>query len=544
MSEVTETGLPCPDPACGSSDAYALYDDGHGHCFSCGLHVHADGEKPDLTPPKLKKGARPLLPFGHYQDLVARGISQDTCEKFGYFVATDDKGATVQVAPYRDQSGKPVAQKVRGAGKKFYTTGDFDNLQLFGQHLARSGGKRVLVVEGEIDALSGAQMLGTWPVVSIPNGAQGAAKAIRNNIEFLEGYEAVVFGFDMDEPGRKAAEECAAILTPGKAYILEIPLKDANEMLQENRVKEFVTAFWEARSFKPGGIINGNELWDALAVPVAKGVDYPWPKLNELLLGQRDGELVTWTSGSGMGKSTAVSEIAYARLMSNERVGYVALEENVRRTAQRMVGLHLNKPIHLPGNEVPADVLKKAFDETLGTGRFFTFDHFGSIQSASILDKIRFLAKGCGCKKIILDHLSIIVSGMEDNEDERKTIDLLMTQLRSLVEETGVSLDLVSHLRRPSGDKGHEQGAEVSLSHLRGSHSIVQLSDAVVALERNQQSDEEGEKDVAMFRVLKNRFVGLTGPAGYAKYNRETGRMLAYDPQLPDDLPAEGNTDF
>ena len=314
-------------------------------------------------------------------------------------------------------------------------------------------------------------------------------------------------------------------------------------MLQANEVKAFVTAFWEARSFKPGGIINGTELWDSLNAPVLKGIDYPWPKLTEMLLGQRDGELVTWTSGSGMGKSTAVSEIAYARLMQGHKVGYVALEENVRRTAQRMVGLKLDKPIHLPGNEVSPDQLKAAFDATLGTGRFFTFDHFGSIHSDSILDKIRYLAKGCGCKKIILDHLSIIVSGMEDNEDERKTIDQLMTRLRSLVEETGVSLDLVSHLRRPSGDKGHEQGAEVSLSHLRGSHSIVQLSDAVVAMERNQQSDEDGERDVAMFRVLKNRFVGITGPAGYAKYDRVTGRMLPFDPELQE-LSDEAPSDF
>ncbi|MDR3473429.1 MAG: DnaB-like helicase C-terminal domain-containing protein [Devosia sp.] len=543
MSEVVETGLPCPSPICGSSDAYALYDDGHGHCFSCSLHVPGDRAEAAPTPAPKKKGARPLLAFGHYQDLAARGISEDTCQKYGYFVTEDDKGSTVQVAPYRNKAGQIAGQKVRGAGKKFFTTGDFDDLQLFGQHLARTGGKRIVITEGEIDALSGAQMLGTWPVVSIPNGAQGAAKAIRNNIEFLESYEAVIFCFDMDEPGRAAAEECAAILTPGKAFIMELPVKDANEMLQANEVKAFVTAFWEARSFKPGGIINGTELWDSLNAPVLAGIDYPWPKLTEMLLGQRDGELVTWTSGSGMGKSTAVSEIAYARLMQGHKVGYVALEENVRRTAQRMVGLNLNKPIHLPGNEVSPDALKAAFDATLGTGRFFTFDHFGSIHSDSILDKIRYLAKGCGCKKIILDHLSIIVSGMEDNEDERKTIDQLMTRLRSLVEETGVSLDLVSHLRRPNGDKGHEQGAEVSLSHLRGSHSIVQLSDAVVAMERNQQSDEDGERDVAMFRVLKNRFVGITGPAGYAKYDRVTGRMLPFDPEV-EELSHEEPSDF
>jgi twinkle protein len=432
-----------------------------------------------------------------------------------------------------------VGQKVRAAGKKFHTTGDFKNLQLFGQHLFRNGGKRILVVEGEIDALSAYQMLGTWPVVSIPNGAQGAAKAIRENIEFLESYETVIFGFDMDDPGREAAEECATILTPGKAHVMELPLKDANEMLQEGRTKEFYTAFWEAREVKPGGIVNGKELWDAINVEVEMGTPYPWDSLNAATYGERGGELVTWTSGSGMGKSTAVAEIAYDRLMRGNNVGYVALEENVGRTAKRMVGIHLSKPIHLPDVDVSLEEKRSAFEATLGTGRFYTFDHFGSIQSDSILNKIMFLAKGYRCSTIILDHLSIIVSGMEDNEDERRTIDLLMTKLRSLVEETGVSLHLVSHLRRPNGDKGHEQGAEVSLAHLRGSHSIVQLSDILIALERNQQADEEAERDVAMFRILKNRYSGIVGPAGFVRYDRETGRLVSHVPELDElgDVP-------
>lgn len=32
-------------PECPSSDAFALYDDGHGHCFSCGFHQHSDATR-------------------------------------------------------------------------------------------------------------------------------------------------------------------------------------------------------------------------------------------------------------------------------------------------------------------------------------------------------------------------------------------------------------------------------------------------------------------------------------------------------------------
>jgi twinkle protein len=169
--------------------------------------------------------------------------------------------------------------------------------------------------------------------------------------------------------------------------------------------------------------------------------------------------------------------------------------------------------------------LKEWQDKTIGSGRFFAFDHFGSISNDEILSRIRFMARALGCKWIILDHLSILVSGQEDNGDERKSIDILMTKLRSLVEETGIGLLLVSHLRRPSGDRGHEDGREVSLSHLRGSASIAHLSDSVVALERNQQADDPAEANTTTIRVLKNRYTGDTGIACRLHYDKESGRM-------------------
>jgi twinkle protein len=100
-----------------------------------------------------------------------------------------------------------------------------------------------------------------------------------------------------------------------------------------------------------------------------------------------------------------------------------------------------------------------------------------------------------------------------------------MTRLRSLVEETGAGIILVSHLRRVDGNKGHENGIEVSLSHLRGSNSIGQLSDCVIALERNQQSDDEDEARTTKLRVLKSRYTGDVGLASRVIYDGETGRL-------------------
>ena len=209
----------------------------------------------------------------------------------------------------------------------------------------------------------------------------------------------------------------------------------------------------------------------------------------------------------------------------------LCMEENTKNTAFNIMSVEANARLYI--REVREKYSKKEMrewqDKTINSKRFFAFDHFGSISNDEILDRVRYMAKALDCKWIFLDHLSILVSGNEEFGDERKSIDVLMTKLRSLVEETGIGLLLVSHLRRPTGDKGHEDGREVSLSHLRGSASIAHLSDSVIALERNQQAEDEQQANTTTVRVLKNRYSGDTGIACYLYYDRDTGRMSQVD---------------
>ena len=96
-----------------------------------------------------------------------------------------------------------------------------------------------------------------------------------------------------------------------------------------------------------------------------------------------------------------------------------------------------------------------------------------------------------------------------------------MTRLRSLVERTGITLFLVSHLRRSNSDSNsHEEGGRVSLGQLRGSHSISQISDSVIALERDQQSEDAN--NTTTIRVLKNRYSGEVGVATRLEYDLST----------------------
>ena len=521
-----------PCPKCGSRDNLARYDDGHAYCFGCEYRENTGVEQKVV----IKKGDKNMnFVEGEIANLNARGITEETCRKWDYRIG-EDAGQPVQVANYKDSSGKRVAQKIRFKNKDFHVRGDIKAAGLYGQHLWSGKGKKAIVCEGEIDALSVSQSQGNrWPVYSIPSGSAGASKAIRNSIELLNGYDEVIFCFDSDEAGIKAARESAQVLPPGKAKIAKLPLKDANDMLKSGRVKELVDCIWQAQVYRPDGIINGKDLWDIVSAEDSmSSCEYPYEGINKMTLGIRRGEIVTITAGAGIGKSQVCREIANHMLNQEETIGYIALEESNKRTGLGFMGIHLNKPLHLGTVEVTDEEFKEAFDNTLNTGRIYMYDHWGSLEGDNLLNKIRYMVTACGCGFIILDHISIVISGIE-NGDERRTIDNLMTKLRGLVEEVNCGLILVSHLKRPQGNKGHEDGAQTSMAQLRGSASIGQLSDIVIGCERDQQGEEPDRTTV---RVLKNRWTGETGIACSLDYNRETGRLteILYE---EDDLPFE-----
>jgi twinkle protein len=336
----------------------------------------------------------------------------------------------------------------------------------------------------------------------VSNGASGALKDCKAAYEWLDSFDAIVISMDSDEPGQKAAREIAELFG-GKSAIMKNPpqYKDACDYLAANDSKAYIAAFWGAEKFVPDGIINGASLWDEVNRPVEKSaVMYPWESLNKLTYGIREAELVTITAGSGLGKSQFVREIVWHILKeSDQNIGLLFLVESTEEERW------------------------EAFESTMGTQRLFMFDHFGSTSIDNIIARCRYMAKALDTKFLFLDHVSIVVSA-QSNGDERKALDEICTKLRMLVQETGITLFMVSHLKRPDG-KGHEEGAASSLSQLRGSASIAQLSDMVIGLERNGQAEDPIERNTTNVRVLKNRFCGTTGPAGGLLFDQKTGRM-------------------
>jgi twinkle protein len=396
--------------------------------------------------------------------------------------------------------------------------------------------KESVSISGNCDALAAYQMTGSqWSVVSIRNGAKGALKDCKEQYEWLNSFENVVICFDGDAPGREAAKEVAELFGQ-KAKIFQHldGHKDACDYLKAGDTKEFINGWWRAKPYVPDGIVNAADLWEDVVTPEKPAeAFYPFKGLNKLLYGLRPAELITVTAGSGLGKSQFLREILVHILKTTEwKVGGMFLEESVRKTARSIMSIHANKMLHLPDTPVTDEELREAFNGTIGSGRVYLFDHFGSSDVDNIANRIRYMAKALDCKVVFLDHLSIIVSGQDLGGDERKAIDNMMTKLRTLVQELEITLICVSHLRRPQGNAGHEDGGSVSLSQLRGSGAIAQLSDAVITLERNSMAENEEERHTTKVAVAKNRFNGFSGPACLLKFDKHTGRMIEIEEEV------------
>ena len=504
--------LPCEN--CGSSDANSLYSDGHTFCFVC---HNRTGDNDVIHSQTM---AQTVTLTGAAERLNKRNLS----EKTNQFYQIYRDGNTLRF-PYHTSDGILQGVKTKTKKKDFRYEGVSTDT-LFAQHRFPSTGKRLVITEGELDAASCYEAMPGWPMVSLPHGAASAKKDCQKQIPLFQGYEEVVVFLDNDDAGRKAAEEVAGIIPPGKAKIAKLDgYKDPSEALQANDHEAIRKAIWDAKPYRPDGIIDGKTLLEIVTTPQAPhDHEYPFKGLNEKLHGIRYGELTTFCAGSGSGKTSIMRHIATDLLCKGEHVGILELEASNRRTALGLMSTAVGKNLHI--GEYGEEELRAAFGDSIATWNLFCFDGFGSYDPDLIYNRIEYMATGLDCKVVFLDHLSILLSGLEG--DERRMIDTTMTRLRSLVERTGIALFLVSHLRRASNDKhSHEEGGRVSLSSLRGSHSIAQISDSVIALERDQQADTPGNPTT--IRVLKNRYSGEVGVACTLTYDLNTCRFTEHE---------------
>ena len=524
---------------CGSSDALQVYSDGHAMCYSCDTHVKnyeeylaaQDEEPPVEEAPAFEKqaGLEELseLPIKGFRE---RGIDKRVTSFFDVTSVVSGDSITRHNYPYT-KKGVLSAYKQRLCPKEgFNIVGDFKDVELFGQSKFRQG-KRLVITEGELDAMAYAQASlaesnQIWPVVSIPSAS--GTKSLQVNRDWIRGFDEVILWLDNDEAGSKAFSKAAKVIGFDKVKVVNGVEKDANDVLLKHGTKEVMRHVWDSKPYSPAGIITDpEELWTQLE-EYNKIESVPYPDclagLNEKVKGMRPGEITLWTSGTGSGKSTLLREIVLHLVESTEeKIGLVSLEEAPAEAARKLAGMAIRK--NPAKEEIPLEELRPGFDSVFGESQVVVLDHQGAMNDGSIVDTLEAMCV-MGCKYLFVDHITILVSEGAEGLTGNEAVDKVMNDLLSIAKRHHVWIGLVSHLRKTTTvGTSFEDGKLASLDDIRGSGSIKQVSFDILAFARNLTAEKENERNTIKMAVLKSRYTGLTGPCGTAVYDYETGRL-------------------
>jgi KaiC/GvpD/RAD55 family RecA-like ATPase len=202
-----------------------------------------------------------------------------------------------------------------------------------------------------------------------------------------------------------------------------------------------------------------------------------------------------------------------------DNIGILHFEEPVRETIQRAVGYKLKTPVHLEESHVSDETVLAEWATLSGReDRVHFVKHYGSEDPDVILAKIRFLVAACGCQLVCLDNITVLGTGRVQ-EDERKELDYLSTQLEMLVKELPFCLLFISHENENEGT--------------RGSANINKVVDVWINLKRDVKAENEYARNILYLSLFKNRQASRTGPAGRGIYDLSTGVLTELTEELP-----------
>jgi len=530
--------FPCLNPSCDSSDGRRKdKDDGSSFCFSCNTRFpkgtsEAFVEAP-VSPSQIRIGAyQPKITRADIEEYKSasyksRGLGMAVMQFYKVKCGFDDRGNKDSFYfPYSD------GYKRRKLPKEFTWVGKAGGL--FGKGCFSGNGKRLVITEGEFDALAVQQAYiqkydKTYPVVSLPS-ASGLAELLKER-QWIRSFEEVILCFDEDEAGRNALDEAIKIVGYDKARVTKLPRKDANAVLLEDDFETLIRAIWNAESRMPTGILSTEEVWKQLS-EYNSLPSMPYPDclggLNDKLKGMRNGEISLFVSGTGCGKSTMMREIILEVLAeSDEKVGIVSLEESPAETARKLAGMHLRR--NPAEDEISLEDIKVGFDKVFKDDRITLLDHQGSIGESSIIEQLEYMAL-TGCRKIIVDHITILVSEGAEGLYGNEATDKVMNDLAKLVKRHDLWIGLVSHLRKaPTDKKSFEEGRMPSLDDIKGSGSIKQVSYDIIGFARNLTAETDEARNKVEISVLKCRYTGLTGRVNGCEYLYNEGRLRSLD---------------
>lgn len=356
---------------------------------------------------------------------------------------------------------------------------------LFGWQAICAQARKVVLVEGEIDAMTLYQYGLELTVLSVPFGGGTGAKQkwIENEFDRLAIYDEIYLCLDNDSEGLAATNELIERLGRYRCRVVKLPNKDANECLQKGvHVDEIRKCFDNAIVLDPIELKPASayvdEVIDEFYPPNDQVIGYtlPWEKTKNKIILKPD-QLSLWTGYNGHGKSQLLGHVILHTMQLGAKVCIASLELKPKRLLARLTR-------QAGGLRSPTAEYIRAIHQWYNN-HLWIFDLVGTTKTAKLLEVFKYARQRYGIDVFVID--SLMKCGLA--EDDYNAQKLFIDQLCDFKNEHNCHVHLVAHPR-----KGADENKLPGKLDMKGSGSISDLADNCFCVFRNKLKEDEINK--------------------------------------------------
>ncbi len=490
-------------PQCGSNDAFSWYEKGKGFCHGgCGGKWIVTEDYVD---------AKKKEPSGYSFEGI-RGLTKETAEKYGICLHLDEKGKpfryafkyphTVKYRDFNDKSNTWI--KDIGVGMQ----------EFFGPPVNPASSKRIYIVEGEFDAASLYQSMGsTFPVLSLPSASIGDS-FLKKHYDYLNSFAEVVYAGELDKAGRKAAERLYKSIPHKFWYVPLTKWKDANEALQKGDEAELKWSALRPQRWTPDNFFCSDDKIEAILKEenpyeyVPTGIS----ELDAVIRGLVKGGLTFIMAPPGSGKTEIFRKLETGLLRnSDKKVGILHMEEQKSTTYRAMATYELGVNVRTKEDAAERGVSEaqviEAAQKMAEGDRTIVFEMRGGDDPLEIVEYCRLAASVYGADYIFVDHVQRLAY-LGNVDGATNILTKVASNLAQLAKELNVGIIMISHVN----EDGHAKYAK----------SLEEEAIMLIKIERDKESPDPEISNTTKFIVQKNRPFSKLGYAGAVFYDPET----------------------
>jgi twinkle protein len=356
---------------------------------------------------------------------------------------------------------------------------------LFGWQVIPKDARAVVLVEGEIDAMSLYQFGIGIAILSVPfgGGKEGKQQWLEHEFDRLAVFDDIYLCLDNDIEGQTATTALIERLGRYRCRVVKLPYKDANECLQKGvHVDEIQKCFDNAAVLDPVELKAASryveEVIDEFYPPNDQviGYDLPWEKTKNKIILKPD-QLSLWTGYNGHGKSQLLGHVILHAMQQGAKVCIASLELKPKRLLARLTrqagALRLPTPEYIRA-------IHQWYDNHL-----WIFDLVGTTKTVRLLEVFKYARQRYDIDVFVID--SLMKCGVA--EDDYNAQKLFIDQLCDFKNEHNCHVHLVAHPR-----KGADENKLPGKLDMKGSGSISDLADNCFGVFRNKLKEDEINK--------------------------------------------------